>query len=159
MAEDCFASLLEEVSSLVSGRILPSCNQAPPYLDSYAGAQNGTAGHGYYAGTAAVLGRGSLSRTAPPTAAELASFAAGADDIGAVRGTDTAAVAVTLPTEYMPPDVGQSLPELASELLQAQSSQHKEVACKEEILKELQVSRYNHSPYNSADVPTFSSSV
>lgn len=153
MAEDCFASLLEEVSSLVSGRILPSCNQAPPYLDSYAGAQNGTAG------TAAVLGRGSLSRTAPPTAAELASFAAGADDIGAVRGTDTAAVAVTLPTEYMPPDVGQSLPELASELLQAQSSQHKEVACKEEILKELQVSRYNHSPYNSADVPTFSSSV
>ena len=48
-----------------------------------------------------------------------------------------------LPSEHLQ-DVGQSLPDLASELLHAQSSQYSEVSRREETLRKLQVG-YIHS--------------
>lgn len=45
---------------------------------------------------------------------------------------------VLLPSEHMK-DVGQSLPELTSELVSAQCAQHTEVDYKEELLKKLKV--------------------
>lgn len=45
---------------------------------------------------------------------------------------------VFLPVEHMP-DVGQSLPELANELVAAQDSQHVEVEHRAETLRKLEV--------------------
>ena len=47
---------------------------------------------------------------------------------------------VFLPVEHMP-DVGQSLPELANELVAAQDSQHIEVEHRAETLQKLEVTR------------------